>query len=133
MAGLYSTWTNTFAMAAHAADVKEGELVAVGTTLGEQGIAKTANPTAGGQIAGVVSNNNVQAIGDTAGVVAQMGVVVAVKVSAAVAVGAEVAAGADRKGVTATSGDIVHFTALQAATAANQIISCLRVGSYVKA
>lgn len=131
MSSNYFTFEQTQAFEAHAA-LKAGECVTIGTTVGKNGIAKTANPTDGGSIAGVVASDVATAAGMPVGVILEVGKIVPVKVSAAVAVGADITVGVDRLGKTAASGNVVSFKALQAGVQ-NQIIACLFIGGYTKA
>lgn len=132
MAGLYNTFTVSHAMQAHAALV-EGISVTVSATAGAQGVPVTALPAAGGTIAGVIVNNDATAAGMLTSAVWQMGEVVPVRTGAAVANGAELSVDAAGKGITAATGAMVHYIALQSAAAKDTLISCIRIGSHIKA
>ena len=83
-----------------------------------------ALPAAGKPIVGTIIETAPQ--GETLGVCCEQGVKSAARVSAAVTAGAALSVGADGRFATAATGSAIVGYALEAATAANQIITFMQ-------
>jgi len=93
-------------------------------TFSASGVA--LNTSAGGACAGVISPNDADAAGKPTGVM--VGGVAKVAAGAAVAAGASVQSDATGRAITAAAADYVQGIALEAATAAGDLIAVLLQG-----